>query len=348
MITPSRIARFLGLVGLAAFLGLAARTSTATQAFDGDETPPPPPPPTIGGASLINEPRPVLVSRVDAFPFAQDDSEPAALTPPVAPDEIIPPHEPAVDPLGDLDPIPAPPATVSKPKDKPEAKDTKGKPAKDAAPEIVPAPLAPADSLDNAPPIAPDLTGDDFPAITPTPEPLSVDPAKAPQVPVDDPIPAPAPVERPKAWKPQRDDSPRPVPAPAPAGDIVVQIDEAPVITSNDPDAQARSFVERNQREAEARLKALQGEAEELRGRLAKIEAAIQQWQSLADAMRKAQGAAVKTEAPQPKPEAPADAETQPKATTSLEPLPAAPRQAVLVSEPQSARAQDVPAPALR
>jgi len=326
MITPSRIARVLGLVGLAAFLGLAARTSTATQAFDDGV---PPPPPAIGGAALIKDPKPLLVSRVDGFPFTQDEPDPSTITPVPAPDVLIPPHEPAAEGHDELVPIPAPPAPDSEPKPKP---------AKETVPPIA---LDPADSADAAPPIVPDLTGDDFPSIDPTPEPLSIDPATAPLAPIDTPIPAPA--ERPKAWRADREGASRSAPTSA----IVVEIDEAPAVSSNDPGAQARSFVERNQREAEERLKALQAEADELRDRLSKLDDAIQQWQSLADAMRTARdAAAVQTEAPQPKP---ADRETpaQAEAATTLEPLPA-PRQAGLGSQPQSARAQDVPAPPLR
>lgn len=361
--TPARIARFLGLVGLAAFLGLAARTSTATPAFEDDQTPPPPP--TIGGATLIKDPKPLLVSQVDGFPFSQDNPEPAGLNPPPTPDEIIPPHEPAAegrDDLGlapSLPDIPPPPAMELESKPKPKDND-KDKPAKEAAPEIVPAPIAPIESADDdAPPIAPDFTGDDFPGIDPTPEPLSIDPAKAPKPVVDDlstaPVPAPAPTpaparaERPKAWRAEREGS-----SPRVQVEVPVQVDEVPAVASNDPDAQARSFVERNQREAEARLKALQGEAEDLRGRLTKLEAAIQQWQSLADAMKKAQASAatVEPEASQPKPaSAEAKATTSPKAeaevATSLEPLPAS-RQAAVAAQPQAARAQDVPAPPLR
>jgi len=359
--TPARIARILGLVGLAAFLGLAARTSTATPAFDDDQTPPPPP--TVGGASLIKDPKPVLVSRVDAFPFTQDEPEPSVISPAPAPDELIPPHEPAAEGGADSDgflplpDIPPPPSMDSKSTDKDKEK---AKPAKEAAPEVVPAPLAPVESADDAPPIAPaEFTGDDFPGIAPTPEPLSIDPAKAPKpaadvpaladpVPAPKPAPAPAPVvdspvaaERPKAWRAERDGSPARSPV-----EVAVEIDEVPAVVSSDPDVQARSFVERNQREAEERLKALQGEAEELRGRLTKLEAAIQQWRNLADAMKKAQvDAAVKAETPRPKPESPTAPAAE--AAASLEPQPA-PRQAALVAEPHAARAQDVPAPPLR
>lgn len=349
MITASRIVRFVGLVGLTAFLALAARTTTATQSFAEDETPPPPP--IVGRASLLDGPRPVLASRVDESPLAIDQPEPSPGDPPIAPDPIIPPHQPAADDLPlitDLPSLSPSPATGYKDKEKGEVKEKKGdepakapKPAKDETPEVVPAPIAPVDA--DAPPIAPDLTGDDFPSINPAIEPLSIDPAKASQIAIDDPddhldpLPAPTPIDRARAWKAQPGNGPQP----PRAGGVGVDVVDAPVIASSDPDAQARSFVERNQREAEARLQALESEAEELRGRLTKIEAAIQQWRSLADAMRKAQ------EPADAKPE-PLEEAAQPQASTALEAIPTPPRQAAFGAEPRSARAQDVPAPPLR
>lgn len=354
MITPSRIARFVGLVGLTAFLALAARTTTATQSFAEDETPPPPP--IIGRASLFDGPRPVLASRVDESPLAIDEPEPSPADPPIAPDAIIPPHQPAADDLPlitDLPSLSPSPADGSKDNAKSKVEEKKGnepakapKLAKDEAPEVVPAPLAPSEA--DAPPIAPDLTGDDFPSINPAIEPLSIDPAKASQIAIDDPddhldpLPAPTPIDRARAWKAQSGNGPQP----AGARGVAVDVVDAPVIASSDPDAQARSFVERNQREAEARLQALESEAEELRGRLTKIEAAIQQWRSLADAMRKAQEPAdAKPEAPEV--EARAEA-PQPQAATNLEAIPTPPQQTAFGAEPRSARAQDVPAPPLR
>lgn len=358
MITPSRIVRLVGLVGLAAFLGLAARTTTATPSpgFGEDETPPPPP--IISRASMRDDTRPVFASRVDESSTPTDESEsaPSPSDPPIAPDvdEIIPPHAPKGDDLPSLNDLPSLsglPEVDSKGKDQEEKKDkpTKGsEPAKSETLEVIPAPLAPADA--DAPPIAPDLAGDDFPAVSPTIEPLDVDPDKAPRVVVEDPkpVPAPAVVERGGAWRAQPGDA---APQSARGRDVVVEFDEAPVIASNDPDAQARSFVERNQREAEERLKALESEADELRGRLTKIEAAIQQWRNLAEAMRQAQepvDADAGTVEPEPEPEAPAEAADQPQASTALEAIPNSPRRSVVGSEPQSARAQDVPAPPLR
>jgi hypothetical protein len=56
---------------------------------------------------------------------------------------------------------------------------------------------------------------------------------------------------------------------------------------TDDPDAEARSFVERNRREAQEQLKALREEAAVLKGRLARVENGIRRWESLADAMER-------------------------------------------------------------
>ena len=45
--TPTRIVRLFGFLGLVVFMGLVAKTSTATQAVDDGLTPPPPPPTPI-------------------------------------------------------------------------------------------------------------------------------------------------------------------------------------------------------------------------------------------------------------------------------------------------------------
>jgi hypothetical protein len=63
--------------------------------------------------------------------------------------------------------------------------------------------------------------------------------------------------------------------------------------SADDPEKSAQSFVERNQKEAEAHLKALTAEAEQLRTRLTRLESGIKRWQLLVNALRSAQGAAV-------------------------------------------------------
>jgi len=57
----------------------------------------------------------------------------------------------------------------------------------------------------------------------------------------------------------------------------------------DDPEKAAQSFVERNQKEAEAHLKALTTEAEQLRSRLAKLDSGIKKWQNLLTALKAAQ-----------------------------------------------------------
>ena len=56
-----------------------------------------------------------------------------------------------------------------------------------------------------------------------------------------------------------------------------------------DPEKTAQSFVERNQKEAEAHLKSLTTEAEQLRARLAKLDSGIKKWQILLTALKAAQ-----------------------------------------------------------
>ncbi|WP_165071666.1 hypothetical protein [Paludisphaera rhizosphaerae] len=57
----------------------------------------------------------------------------------------------------------------------------------------------------------------------------------------------------------------------------------------DDPDARARTFVEKNQREADEQLKALREEAAQLKTRLARVEAGIRRWEALAEALDRSQ-----------------------------------------------------------
>ena len=60
-----------------------------------------------------------------------------------------------------------------------------------------------------------------------------------------------------------------------------------------DPELSAQTFVERNQKEAEERLKALTAEAEQLRTRLNKLESGIKKWENLVNALKTAQQGSV-------------------------------------------------------
>ena len=51
--------------------------------------------------------------------------------------------------------------------------------------------------------------------------------------------------------------------------------------------------MERNQKEAEDHLKALTAEAQQLRGRLAKLESGIKKWQGLVNALKSSQGQSI-------------------------------------------------------
>ncbi|AMV38849.1 hypothetical protein [Planctomyces sp. SH-PL62] len=69
-----------------------------------------------------------------------------------------------------------------------------------------------------------------------------------------------------------------------------------PRASIDDPDARARSFVERNRKEAEEQLKVLREESAQLKARLGRIEAGIRRWEALADALNRSEDkAAVRT-----------------------------------------------------
>ncbi|APW62426.1 hypothetical protein [Paludisphaera borealis] len=228
MMTPTRIVRFLGFVGLVAFLGLAMTSMSTIQAQNDDKLPPAPP----IAAELS---KPVIVSQ------ATDEPAPAAVPAPK-------PAVPAVEPI----PLPAPAET-------PEAKPAAPAPAPSAAP-------TPVELKGNA--------ATELPAIAESPE-----GAPIPRAPEPKGLEAPAIAAE-----------PQPIAEAAPAK--AMTMDLAFPIASNDPDSQARSFVERNRKEAEAQLKALNTEAAQLRARLSKIESGIRRWQALADAMEKSEDAA--------------------------------------------------------
>lgn len=109
-------------------------------------------------------------------------------------------------------------------------------------------------------------------------------------------VPAPPPAEEPNPLPPARDLTSGPVPAvpPAAAGPEAdrpaprparVAPKREPVEPTDDPDAHARTFVERNRREADEQLKTLRDEAAQLKGRLARVEAGIRRWEALSDAL---------------------------------------------------------------
>ncbi len=133
-----------------------------------------------------------------------------------------------------------------------------------APPDAAPAPTAPEPLKDLPPaPAEPALKLDIPPA-----------PATAPH-----PAAAPAAIDEPAAnpLPPAREREPIATPEPAPAA--------RPRSSADDPDAKARSFVERNRKEADEQLKALREEAAQLRARLGRVEAGIRRWESLAEAL---------------------------------------------------------------
>jgi DNA repair exonuclease SbcCD ATPase subunit len=98
-------------------------------------------------------------------------------------------------------------------------------------------------------------------------------------------------------------------PAPPPAGErspVELAKDvRRPTAENDDPEKNARAFVEQNRKVAEAQLKNLRDEAEKLRSRLQKVEAGIRRWDALLAALQKSEAAT-----------------RDPGATTELEPVP--------------------------
>ena len=84
--------------------------------------------------------------------------------------------------------------------------------------------------------------------------------------------------------------------APAP---VTVGPDHSPA-EGDDPEKVADVFIDRNQKLAEAQLKALKEEAEKLRARLAKVEAGIKRWDRLLEAFKKSQETASVVESETP------------------------------------------------
>jgi hypothetical protein len=173
--------------------------------------------------------------------------------------------------------------------------------------------LPEAAEADSAPPALPAAPKE--PEAKPAPAPaLEVEEIKP--VPVDSPSAAKAPDAPaiPRAPEPEGLDAPAVAAEAAPASGKIAdkageRIRETPAVATEpepiaeaaparvklsgagspshpeDPDAQARSFMERNRKEAEAQLKALNAEASQLRNRLQRIESGIRRWQALVDAM---------------------------------------------------------------
>ncbi|WP_165226300.1 hypothetical protein [Aquisphaera insulae] len=238
MMTPSRVVRSLGILGLIAWFGMVgwvAKSSKAQNSGTIDEPPKPAP--------------------VDAQ--APPAATPTAVAAPIAPvggldDLNSPPPLPAVSPADAMleqNAAPVPPPYPPGPADRAIKTAAAAAPAGSA---VKPAATAPAVSAAKpAATAAPAPVGSAASSPAASPAPMPIGPASA--VPTTSPIP----VAR----------------AGAPKG-------------SDDPESSARSFVERNAREAEEHLRALTAEAEELRGRLEKLESGIKQWEGVLRALK--------------------------------------------------------------
>jgi hypothetical protein len=94
--------------------------------------------------------------------------------------------------------------------------------------------------------------------------------------------PAPTPLPQDSAPAPSAD-LPLPQSAPATVADSgAVAVAPSPAAPANDdPEQNARTFVERNRKEAQDELKKLRDEEKRLRTRLGRVEAGIRRWESL-------------------------------------------------------------------
>ena len=162
----------------------------------------------------------------------------------------------------------SPPALPALKPDASSKVETKGAP-------LPPPPIAPVETR------SPDLPSTPSPTSAPPP-PVSAEPSLALPEPKHDEALAPPPIE-PESPAQVRTQAPEPVIRRIPSAEV------SPVAATEDPELSAQSFVERNQKEAEERLKALTTEAEHLRTRLNKLESGIKKWENLVNALKTAQ-----------------------------------------------------------
>ena len=158
-----------------------------------------------------------------------------------------------------------------------------------------------------APPIVPVR-----PEIEPTPDPLTFVDSSPPPPAIDEPSPTllatemiaetstivDAPPSLPTEIKPSVNDPA--LEKAAERSDSTGPVTSRPAPALADPVETVESFVERNRQEAEANIQALATEAENLKARLAKVEAALVRWQSFSRALHANQP----TEPDQPSPPA--------------------------------------------
>ncbi|MDG3003339.1 hypothetical protein [Paludisphaera mucosa] len=162
-------------------------------------------------------------------------------------------------------------------------------------PAKIPAPTSPSPA-DAAPvPLEPEPIKElppapDEPALEPVVPQASSEVAPSTPKPTAAPALIVAPAEEPaNPLPPARQLEPKPIVAPAAPSEPAAAA-PAPI---DDPDARARSFVERNRKEAEGQLKALREESAQLRSRLARVEAGIRRWEALSEALDRSQEKAV-------------------------------------------------------
>jgi hypothetical protein len=130
------------------------------------------------------------------------------------------------------------------------------------------------------------------------------------------------------------------------AGDPLVKTAKGPVEpTIDDPMGAVESFLQRNQKEADDSIKALTQEAEALRARLQKVEAALGRWKGVAQALEQQAKSGVNSTPPvaQDKPVAPGS-ETSPRISLPGE-APIPPQPASSPTDPPPIQPPGLPGP---
>lgn len=247
MITATRISRALGVLGVVGFLAHAT-TSLATSGA-AYQDPAVPPEPAPAASALDAAPLPTAPEPVKDLPPVPDEPEPIVIPP-------VPAPKPEAPPAAKIETAPAP---------------------SDALKDLPPPPDEPELDL-----VAPPTAAAPKPEIPPAAK-IETAPAATPAVPAGEPASRPSTRKLAPGWEPSIDAAPEAEedrPAERPTRQNAARVESA-----DDPDAQARTFLERNRREAEGQLKALRDEAAQLKARLARVEAGIRRWEALADAL---------------------------------------------------------------
>jgi hypothetical protein len=132
---------------------------------------------------------------------------------------------------------------------------------------------------------------------------------------------------------------PQPAPSTVTDGRAIAVTPSRTAPANDDPEQNARAFVERSRKEAQDELKKLKEEAERLRTRLGKVEAGIRRWESLLAALESSDRIAPPGTFPsipgtQPAAPGPVPGARRPPALRESQPDPAGPADALTLPQP--------------